>query len=214
MKHDTEIKPIRLVYEPTDRSAINSTLQKLEANAIAQTRQLAILAPEIDAIRRDASGRGSTEHIVDEFLRNPSNFKTDLAIAFRELNALQRQVSNIVPVIADDSATMESAINRTIADLINQARTKAEMHIQAWFSATNLPLAVNRTTVVEAATALAQKHCPMLWGDGILSIAHEASLCSGQNSASQILQVYRAQLSTLRSAKDGIERVAKEIEAL
>lgn len=215
MKPENEIKPIRLVHEPKDRAAISAALARLEDNAAAQKRNLAIIAPEVDAIRRDSSDYYcSPDRVLEEHMRNPENHRSQLTIALRALLELQRQVIAIVPVIVADVEAMEVNITRTTADLVNMARTKTEMHLQAWFTPANLPYALSRATPVLNAINLAQRYQPASWAFSMTNTANDAGLADGRNRAAEIIRHYRSLLNTLSNAKEGVEQVAREIESL
>lgn len=193
--------------------ATTAALFSVERHASVMAQCQAVIIPEVEAIRVDASGRAGVDMVIREFLAGPANRPSQLYIALTKLqDSLNTLPAAAAPLVEDANGMctdMTAAANELCA--ISRAKVSAQLH--AFFEKATLGSIVGRSLQVQAADRFRQDYANRQFGECLLRMVSWVSLTDGKNPAAEILRLYRAQVSHWDRAKQSLGVAAEIIGA-
>lgn len=178
----------------TDDSAIYIAKQSIETCSRELTRAVAIIKPEADAIRNDASSYGgSVERVFRDFLAKPANRGTQLFGALTTYNEQHIRLGGLIQPLVETGNARSEALVAVATNLAVFCRNGVGEALQKWFSPETLRRQVEFSVPLIRVNKFQADHHGLAFGSDIERVAGRYNLDAIDNPAAEVLNLFSHQ---------------------
>lgn len=193
-----------------DDSSIYVARESIDTCSRAITRALAILKPEIEAIKQDATNYcGSVERVLNEFMQKPANRSTQLFGAVQLYDEQHARLGGLVEPLVIAGNDCCSAMLAAADNLLAYVREGAQVNLQAWFEPIQLRRQVESTVPFQRAFKFLEKYARLRFGADITRVATQYAIEECKNPAADVLTLFGHQRKAVEAAQAEYVELAK-----
>lgn len=206
--------PKKLHVETND-SDLHVATQSIETCSRELARAIAILKPELAAIRTDASSFfGDVQCVIDEFMAKPANRGTQLFAACSTYNAQLRRLAGLIDPLVILGTARSDALAAAASDLAAACHRDMADKLGPYFPAETIRRHVEFSLPMLRVRKFIEAFGNLSFGMDIERVANRYSLEPCENAAADVLNLLVHQQRKWAEAQHHYEELVKYLGAL